>query len=57
MALQYPILFPNGEDGFHSNIKYVSTTGNKGKKRQNCTMKDFYSYKFQVRHNEGKYMQ
>ncbi|KAK1350607.1 ATP-dependent DNA helicase [Heracleum sosnowskyi] len=26
---------------------------NKGKKRQKCTMMEFYSYKFQVRSNEG----
>ncbi|KAK1385268.1 hypothetical protein POM88_023003 [Heracleum sosnowskyi] len=29
------------------------TPDNTGNKWQKCTMKDFYSYKFQVRHNEG----
>ncbi|KAK1362492.1 hypothetical protein POM88_046966 [Heracleum sosnowskyi] len=53
MALQYPLLFPNGEDGFHNKIKYARTDENKGKKRQKCTMMEFYSYKFQVRSNEG----
>ncbi|KAK1347231.1 hypothetical protein POM88_055054 [Heracleum sosnowskyi] len=53
MALQYPILFPNGEDGFHNKIKYARTEETKGKKRQKCTMMEFYSYKFQVRTNEG----
>ncbi|WOH12558.1 hypothetical protein DCAR_0832063 [Daucus carota subsp. sativus] len=53
MSLQYPLLFPRGEDGFHKDINYVKTAESKGKKRQKCTMKEFYSYKFQIRHNEG----
>lgn len=53
MALQYPLLFPRGEDGFHEKIKYVQREDSKIKKRQKCTMMDFYSYKFQVRHCEG----
>lgn len=53
MALQYPLLFPAGEDGYHKDIKYIQKEENKGKKRQNCTMMEFYSYKFQVQTNEG----
>lgn len=55
MSLQYPILFPNGEDGFHKDIKFVERDEDKGNKRKKCSMKDFYSYRWQVRHNEGNY--
>lgn len=53
MALQYPILFPCGEDGYHKEIKYNREEDDEEKKREYATMKDFYSYRFQVRHNEG----
>ncbi|KAK1362985.1 hypothetical protein POM88_038546 [Heracleum sosnowskyi] len=53
MAFQYPLLFPTGEDGFHEKLYYQSIEERKGKKRQKLSMKYFYSYKFQVRHNEG----
>lgn len=53
MALQYPILFPNGEDGYHKGIKYVETGDNVGKRRREVSMMNFYSYKLQVRHNQG----
>lgn len=54
MAFQYPLLFPTGEDGFHDKIYYHCTEESKGKKRQKLSMKDFYWYKFQVRHSEGE---
>ncbi|KAK1375640.1 hypothetical protein POM88_031833 [Heracleum sosnowskyi] len=49
MALHYPILFPNGEDGYHKDIYYCETVENNGKTRCKCSMKDFYSYKLHVR--------
>ncbi|XP_017217515.2 uncharacterized protein LOC108195093 [Daucus carota subsp. sativus] len=53
MALQYPLLFPAGEDGYSDDIPYQKTKNNEGKKRQRVTMKEYYSYRLQVRHNEG----
>ncbi|KAL8099136.1 hypothetical protein AgCh_031714 [Apium graveolens] len=53
MALQYPLLFPNGEDGYHDDIPYIQTKNNGGKKRKRVTMKEFYAYKLQIRHHEG----
>lgn len=53
MALQYPLLFPNGEDGYHDDIPYERTKNNAGKKRKRVTLKEFYSYKIQVRPSEG----
>ncbi|XP_074370042.1 uncharacterized protein LOC141711481 [Apium graveolens] len=54
MALQYPILFPNGEDGFHKKIKYQKLPGNSQKRRENVTMKEYYSYTFMVRIEQGQ---
>ncbi|XP_074327708.1 uncharacterized protein LOC141665621 [Apium graveolens] len=51
------LLFPSGEDGYHKDIKYNREEDDEEKKREYCTMKDFYSYKFQVRHNEGRLFQ
>lgn len=34
MALQYPILFPFAEDGFHKGIKYRHTPANTNKKKR-----------------------
>ena len=53
MALQYPLLFPNGEDGFHLGLKYEANVEQRGKTRESITLKDYYAYRLQVRHNEG----
>ncbi|GJW78263.1 hypothetical protein Tco_0139945 [Tanacetum coccineum] len=43
MALQYPLLFPYGEDGFHKKIPYHNNTGTRKTKRGFVTMKEYYS--------------
>ncbi|XP_074326495.1 uncharacterized protein LOC141664440 [Apium graveolens] len=53
MSLQYPILFPWGEDGFHPRIKFHRTAKNSSGSRGYLSMKDYYCYSFQVRENEG----
>ncbi|KAK1377677.1 hypothetical protein POM88_024421 [Heracleum sosnowskyi] len=50
---RYPLLFPHGGDGFHKQIPFGKDEKNKGKKREMISMKEYYSYKFQVRSNEG----
>lgn len=54
MALQYPLLFPDGEDCYHKGIKFVETEDSVGKSRREVSMMDYYSYKLQVRHNQGQ---
>ncbi|GJS86701.1 DNA helicase PIF1, ATP-dependent [Tanacetum coccineum] len=44
MALQYPLLFPYGEDGFHDKIPYYSNRGNRKTNRGFVIMKEYYSY-------------
>ncbi|OMO49584.1 DNA helicase PIF1, ATP-dependent [Corchorus capsularis] len=50
MAFQYPLLFPNGEDGFELGIKYVDSPSKKAVKRESVTMRKYYAYQLQQRH-------
>nr|CAD1844330.1 unnamed protein product [Ananas comosus var. bracteatus] len=54
MAMQYPILFPYGEDGFRLGIKYNEHSRRKVACRKNVTMREFYAYRIQNRISEGK---
>lgn len=56
MALQYPLLFPNGNDGFHKKIPFGKADNDSTKKRETISMKEYYSYKYQVRTNEGNFL-
>ncbi|GJR13431.1 helicase, partial [Tanacetum coccineum] len=53
MALQYPLLFLYGEDGFHEKIAYHNNAGSRKTKRGYVTMKEYYAYIIQQRHNQG----
>jgi hypothetical protein len=46
MSMQYPILFPNGEDGFHDNIMFETSTT---MRRQKVTMVEYYAYRLHDR--------
>jgi hypothetical protein len=52
MALQYPLLFPYGEDGFHVNIPLANTIETSS--RQFVTLRQFYCYRLHLRRDEGK---
>ncbi|GJR09502.1 ATP-dependent DNA helicase PIF1 [Tanacetum coccineum] len=53
MALQYPLLFPYGEDGYHDKIPYHRNTGTRKTNRDYVTMKEYYAYVIQYRQNQG----
>ncbi|GKB93521.1 reverse transcriptase domain-containing protein [Tanacetum coccineum] len=53
MALQYPLLFPYGEDGYHDKIPYHSNTGTHKTNRGYLTMKEYYAYVIQYRKEHG----
>ena len=53
MALQSPLLFPHGDDGFHIQLQYGCPGKKKRRKRELISMKEYYSHKLQVRLNEG----
>jgi hypothetical protein len=53
IALQYPLLFLYGEDGFHPKIPYVQNRGRICTKRSYVTMREYYANVLQYRHSEG----
>jgi hypothetical protein len=52
MSMQYPLLFPYGEDDFHDNIMYHETHGSASMCRQKATMVEYYAYKLHDRPGE-----
>nr|GEW67408.1 hypothetical protein [Tanacetum cinerariifolium] len=53
MALQYPLLFPYGEDGHHDKIPYHRNTRTRKTNRVYVTMKEYYAYVIQYMQNQG----
>lgn len=65
MQLQYPLLFPYGDDGFHVNIPLHNKKNKEAihvdseqhldevLHRTTVTMREFYAYKLMVRPNES----
>ncbi|KAL6620651.1 hypothetical protein ACP70R_035790 [Stipagrostis hirtigluma subsp. patula] len=49
MAMQYPILFPYGEDGFHEDLKYHRCHRSRAMKRKNITMAEYFAYRLHDR--------
>ncbi|XP_077242072.1 uncharacterized protein LOC143882480 [Tasmannia lanceolata] len=54
MPLQYPLLFPYGEDGWRINIPIRSNPNSTSRKREFVSMREFYAYRIQYRPLEGK---
>lgn len=52
LPLQYPLLFPRGEDGFSEHIMLRESLASKSKKRQKVYLREFFAYRIQSRHNE-----
>ena len=53
MSLQYPLLFPYGEYGFHTEIPYVVAEGRQ-RKKSFISIREYYAYQIQTRQKEGK---
>lgn len=53
MALQYPILFPYGEQGFKLKIKYNRSGALRVGKRDEVTMLEYYAFRLQQRRCEA----
>jgi hypothetical protein len=49
MSMQYPILFPYGEDGFHNNIMFQTSTT---MWHQKATVAEYYAYRLHDRAND-----
>ncbi|GJV27841.1 hypothetical protein Tco_1384289 [Tanacetum coccineum] len=53
IALQYPLLFGYGEDGYHDKIPYHSNTRTRKTNRGYVIMKEYYAYEIQYRKEHG----
>ncbi|CAL1358644.1 unnamed protein product [Linum trigynum] len=53
-ALQFPVLFPYGEDGFHLGIGYDPIHTSPSAKRKNVTEREFHAFRLQHRQSEGQ---
>ena len=53
MALQYPLLFPYGEDGFRTDLKSTTYNSNNKSTRKRISMREFYCYQLQERETQG----
>ncbi|XP_013679941.1 uncharacterized protein LOC106384537 [Brassica napus] len=52
MTLQYPLLFPYGQSGFHENIQVVNIDGST-RQRSYITKREYFAYQLQTRLEEG----
>ncbi|XP_072073598.1 uncharacterized protein [Arachis hypogaea] len=53
LGLQYPLLFPYGEDGYKEEIPLNKSNANEGKGRQEVSMKEFFAFRIQERLADG----
>ncbi|KAF5793897.1 putative DNA helicase [Helianthus annuus] len=51
MSLQYPLLFPYGEDGYHPNIPLSRNTS---ARRKSISLREYYRYRLHVRDTEAR---
>lgn len=54
MALQYPLLFPYGEDGYRIGISHRNPETESCYKRKTVTMRQYYSFRLQQRAGEAQ---
>uniref|UniRef100_A0A0R0KEV8 ATP-dependent DNA helicase n=1 Tax=Glycine max TaxID=3847 RepID=A0A0R0KEV8_SOYBN len=54
LSLQYPLLFPYGEDGYKADILHRSTSSSKKRKRNRLTMRECFAYRLQFKSNEAQ---
>ncbi|XP_048603603.1 uncharacterized protein LOC125581721 isoform X1 [Brassica napus] len=52
MSLQYPLLFPDGDTGYHERLPYCGPEASTVR-REYMTMREFYAYQIQTRPSEG----
>ncbi|XP_056848871.1 uncharacterized protein LOC130499009 [Raphanus sativus] len=56
LALQYPLLFTYGEDGFRLGIKKCVTEATKKQKKATISMRQFFAYRLHKRKNESGHL-
>nr|XP_017234917.1 PREDICTED: uncharacterized protein LOC108208855 isoform X2 [Daucus carota subsp. sativus] len=53
MSLQYPLLFPRGEDGYRLGIKYSGDVNEARDKDNTVSMREYQAFRLQYRSSEG----
>lgn len=53
MSLQYPLLFPHGEDGYRINIKHRIENSSEDRRKSTVSQREYYSFRTQYRAHEG----
>ncbi|XP_028782636.1 uncharacterized protein LOC114738734 [Neltuma alba] len=53
LPLQYPILFPFGEDGYRHDIEHREDTLSSTKKKKRLSMREYFTFRLMVRENEA----
>ncbi|XP_074342273.1 uncharacterized protein LOC141679760 [Apium graveolens] len=54
ISLQYPLLFPFGEDGFRTNIKHRNISSSEDRRKSTVSQREYYSFRLQYRIGEGR---
>ncbi|KAH1111596.1 hypothetical protein GYH30_010112 [Glycine max] len=54
LGLQYPLLFPYGEDGYRSDIKHRDMNDSHERKRNRLTIREFLCFRLQSTKNEAQ---
>ncbi|XP_061338762.1 uncharacterized protein LOC133285538 [Gastrolobium bilobum] len=54
LGLQYPLLFPYGEDGYRDDVQRTSTSRGSTNPRSTISMKEFFSFRLQIRSGESQ---
>ncbi|KAL2998223.1 hypothetical protein AAZX31_09G086000 [Glycine max] len=54
LSLQYPFLYPKGEDGYRPNILHKDHPNSHVAKRKKVTMHEYFCFKMQSRENEAQ---
>ncbi|KAL5193130.1 Replication protein A DNA-binding subunit A [Glycine soja] len=54
LPLQYPLLYPRGEDGYRPDIPHKDHPNIHAAKRKNVTMREYFCYRLQSRNNEAQ---
>ncbi|XP_021717933.1 uncharacterized protein LOC110685716 [Chenopodium quinoa] len=54
IAMQYPILFTNGEDGYRTDIPHADVDGSTKRTRRYVSIRENYAFRFQQRLQESK---
>ncbi|XP_028801370.1 uncharacterized protein LOC114756588 [Neltuma alba] len=52
LPLQYPILFPRGEDGYRDDVEHRAETLSRTRKKKMLSMREYFAYRLMSRENE-----